>query len=297
MKPSQFDYHVATSVEHAVALLQQLGSDARLLAGGQSLLPMMNFRLATPSALIDLNGISEMTGIEQQDGTIRIGAMTRQRALEFSPLVAEKLPLLSEAIRFVGHLPTRARGTIGGSIAHADPAAEIPMALLALDGEVRVKGASGERSIAADSFFQEALTTALEPDEVLHEVCLPALPHTVGWAVEEFSRRHGDFAITAIAAVLIPHDDDDERLEARVVCAGTASRPMRLRAVERALEGDGISQSNIKQAAMQAGVGIEPLEDQAASGEFRLHLARVLTERALLRAAARLNSRRLDHAS
>jgi carbon-monoxide dehydrogenase medium subunit len=288
MKPSRFEYHVAASVDEAIAFLQSHGPDARLLAGGQSLLPMMNFRLATPSALIDLNRIPRLAAIDdEQPGIVKIGAMTRQRALEFSPIIAEKLPLLREAIRLVGHLPTRTRGTIGGSIAHADPSAEIPMAVLALDGQLRVQGPSGERNIPAVDFFQDAMTTALEPDEVLFEVRLPVLPHGAGWAVEEFSRRHGDFAIAAIAAIVVPAPDG--QIEARLACAGVASHPIRLRLAEEALRSGGLTQSNVREAAAMAAIGIEPLADQAASGEFRLHLAKVLTKRALLRAVARAN--------
>ena len=174
MKPARFEYHSPSTLEQAVALLAAGGPDARVLAGGQSLIPMMNFRLAAPSALIDLNGVSELAYIREEGGVVVIGAMTRQRAIEFSPVVAAKLPLLNEAIKLVGHLPTRTRGTIGGSIANADPAAEIPMVLQALDGSVVVCGPTGRRTIAVSELFRDAMTTALAADEILIEVRLPA---------------------------------------------------------------------------------------------------------------------------
>src|SRR5580700_11238771 len=167
MKPASFDYHAPASVDEALALLRRYDSNARVLAGGQSLIPMMNFRLAAPPALIDLNRIPDLAYIKAEGDVVRIGAMTRQRTIEFSALVAEKLPLLREAIRHVGHLPTRSRGTIGGSIAHADPAAEIPMVLQALEGEVVVRAPQGERRIRAADLFRDALTTSLTPDEII----------------------------------------------------------------------------------------------------------------------------------
>jgi len=176
MKPASFDYHAPTNVDDALALLKSHGGDARLLAGGQTLLPMMNFRLARPTAIIDLNRIPTLAYIERDGDVIRIGAMTRQRAIEFSPVVAADLPLLHEAIKFVGHLPTRSRGTIGGSIANADPAAEIPMVLQILEAEVRVRGPQGERRIATDELFLDAMATSLMPEEMLVEVRLPVVP-------------------------------------------------------------------------------------------------------------------------
>ena len=173
MKPAKFDYYAPTTVDEAVELLARNGPDARVLAGGQTLVPMMNFRLAAPSVVVDLNRIPALSYIDDDGDTIRIGAMTRQRAIEFSPVVADKLPLLAKAIKLVGHLPTRSRGTIGGSIANADPAAEIPMVLQALDGTVVAHGPKGERVIAASELFRDAMTTALAADEILVEVRLP----------------------------------------------------------------------------------------------------------------------------
>jgi CO/xanthine dehydrogenase FAD-binding subunit len=281
MKPASFDYYAPTSVDEALALLKS-HRDARLLAGGQSLLPMMNFRLATPSVIVDLNRIPGLAYIEREDGIVRIGAMTRQRAIEFSPVVAADLPLLREAIKFVGHLPTRSRGTIGGSIANADAAAEIPMVLQVLEGEVRASGPQGERTIGADDLFLDAMTTSLAPEEMLTEVRLPILPRGAGFAVEEFARRHGDFAIAAVT-VLIERDGNRCR-RARIATAGISSHASRLREAEQVLEESGLSDGAIAEAAKVASQNLEPLYDNNASADFRRHLASVLTERALQRA-------------
>jgi aerobic carbon-monoxide dehydrogenase medium subunit len=285
MKPASFDYHAPTSVEDALSLLKSHSGDARLLAGGQSLLPMMNFRLATPAVVVDLNRIPGLAYIERDGGIVRIGAMTRQRAIEFSPVVASDLPLLREAIKFVGHLPTRSRGTVGGSIANADPAAEIPMMLQVLEGEVRVRGPLGERSIAADELFLDAMTTSLAPEEMLTEVRLPVIPRGAGFALEEFARRHGDFAIAAVAVVLLR--DGNRCRRARIATAGISSHASRLRAAEQVLEEKGLSDSSIAEAAKVAARNLEPLSDNNASAEFRRHLTSVLTERALQRAAGK----------
>jgi carbon-monoxide dehydrogenase medium subunit len=284
MKPASFDYYAPTSVDEALSLLKSHAGDARLLAGGQSLLPMMNFRLATPSVIVDLNRIPGLAYIERDDGIVRIGAMTRQRAIEFSPVVAADLPLLRQAIKFVGHLPTRSRGPIGGSIANADASAEIPMVLQALEGEVRVSGPLGERSIAADDLFLDAMTTSLAPEEMLTEVRLPMLSPGVGFAVEEFARRHGDFAIAAVTVVIVR--DGNRCSRARIATAGISSHASRLRAAEQILEESGLSDGAIAEAAKVASQNLEPLSDNNASADFRRHLTSVLTERALQRAVS-----------
>jgi aerobic carbon-monoxide dehydrogenase medium subunit len=286
MKPASFDYYAPTSVDDALSLLKSHSGDARLLAGGQSLLPMMNFRLATPAVVVDLNRIPGLAYIERDPGIVRIGAMTRQRAIEFSPVVASDLPLLREAIKFVGHLPTRSRGTVGGSIANADPAAEIPMVLQALEGEVHVRGPQGVRSIAADELFLDMMTTSLAPEEMLTEVRLPVMPPGAGFAVEEFARRRGDFAIAAVAVVILR--DGDHCRRARIATAGISSHASRLRAAEQVLEENGLSDGAIAEAAKVAARNLEPLSDNNASAEFRLHLTSVLTERALQRAAGKM---------
>ena len=180
MKPAPFDYHAPADVDEALALLARYGGEAKLLAGGQSLMPLLNFRLARPAALVDLNRIPSLAYIREQEGHVALGAMTRQRAIEFSSVVARRLPLLTEATRLVGHLPIRSRGTIGGSIAHADPSAEYPAVLAALDGRVVARGPRGERVLSAAELFQTYLTTSLAADEILVEVRLPAMPEGAG---------------------------------------------------------------------------------------------------------------------
>ena len=287
MKPASFDYHAPTSVDDALALLKSHADDARLLAGGQSLLPMMNFRLATPAVIIDLNRIPGLAYIERDGDIVRIGAMTRQRAIEFSPVVAADLPLLREAIKFVGHLPTRSRGTIGGSIANADAAAEIPMVLQALEGEVRVtRPAWASARLRQTSCFLNAMTTSLAPDEMLTEVRLPVMPRGAGFAVEEFARRHGDFAIAAVAVVIVR--DGDRCSRARIATAGISSHASRLRAAEQVLEETGLERQRHQGSGESAAQHLEPLSDNNASAEFRRHLTSVLTERALRRAAGEM---------
>jgi carbon-monoxide dehydrogenase medium subunit len=282
MKPVKFDYHAPASLDAAVALLQRYGGDAKVLAGGQSLMPLLNFRLSRPAALVDLNRIAGLAYIEERDGQVRLGAMTRQRTIEFSPVVARRLPLLREATKWVGHLPIRTRGTIGGSIAHADPSAEYPAVLTALEGEVVARGPKGERVVKAKDLFVTYLTTSLEPDEVLVEVRLPAMDAAAGFALEEFSRRRGDFAIVAIAAMVVR--DGARCTQARLATAGAGPVPVRLRAAEEILERDGLGDAAIAAAARRAAELVAPDSDLHASADYRRHLTAVLTRRALARA-------------
>jgi aerobic carbon-monoxide dehydrogenase medium subunit len=289
MKPPRFEYHAPTTTEEALGLLARYGGEAKVLAGGQSLMPLLNFRLVRPAALIDLNRIAALAYIREVDGQVRFGAMTRQRAVEFSPVVRQRLPLLAEATRWVGHLPIRTRGTIGGSIAHADPAAEYPAVLSALDGEVVARSPRGERTLRSSDLFQTYLTTTLEPDEILTEVRLPAMPAGAGYAFEEFARRHGDFAIVGIAALVAL--DGRRVVRARLATAGANPVPTRLRAAEEILERDGLTDGAIAAAAARAGELVEPDSDIHASADYRRHLTAVLTARALKRARARAEER------
>ena len=282
MKPAKFEYHAPASVDEALAILGRYDGEARVLAGGQSLVPMMNFRLATPKAIIDLNRIAGLSYIEEDGEVVRIGSMTRQRRLEFDPRVAAKLPLLREALRWVGHLPTRSRGTIGGSIAHADPSAEIPMVLQTLEGEVVARGAQGERRIPAQQLFQAALTTSLDPLEIITEVRLPAIPATAACGVEEFARRKGDFAIAAVAVMLMR--DGDRCIKARLATAGVSPASIRLRDAEAVLEQKGLGEEAIAEAADKAKAAVDPVSDLNGSAEYRRHLTGVLTSRAILKA-------------
>jgi CO/xanthine dehydrogenase FAD-binding subunit len=286
MKPPKFDYHAPASVEEAIALLARYGGEAKVLAGGQSLMPLLNFRLSRPAALVDLNGIGSLAYIREDDGQLRFGAMTRQRAIEFSPVVRRRLPLLTEATALVGHLPIRTRGTIGGSIAHADPSAEYPAVLTALDGTVVARGPRGERTLRPAELFQSYLSTSLGPDEILVEVRLPAMPPGAGFAFEELSRRHGDFAIAGIAAMLV--GEGGHCATARLATAGAGPVPTRLRAAEEILERDGLADAAIDAAARRAAELVHPDSDIHASAEYRRHLVGVLCGRALRRARARM---------
>jgi len=289
MKPPPFAYHDPISIEEALDLLQHYGGDARVLAGGQSLMPLLNFRLSYPTALVDINRIAALSYIQHEAGQLRIGALTRQRMIEFSMLVREHLPLLYEATTLVGHLPIRTRGTIGGSLAHADPAAEYPAVVTVMEAELVVQGPKGQRILRPEEFFVGYLTTALAPDELLVEVRFPTSSPTSGWAFAEFARRQGDFAIAGIAALL---DSDGERCRrARLATAGVGPTPLRLRAAEQILEGEGLTESSIEAAAVRASELVEPDNDIHASAEFRRHLTRVLTRRALRQAKARSQER------
>lgn len=282
MKPPKFAYHAPAGLDEAVRLLKQYEGNARILAGGQSLIPMLNFRVLAPAALVDLRRVPGLADIRVSKGSVCIGAMTRQRAAENSPVVAQHLPIMKEALGWVGHLPTRSRGTIGGSIAHADPSAELPMVLLALDGDAVVTGPSGERVVAANDLFDSVFTTTLAPAEVLSEVRIPAMQARAGFAVEEYARRKGDFAIVGIATVL--EGDANRCTRARLVAAGVAGRPVRLRAAEQMLENGGFGADSVEAASRKASEIVEPISDPVASAEFRRHLAGVLAKRALLRA-------------
>ncbi len=293
MKPPPFDYHAPKSAAEAIDLLGRYGADARLLAGGQSLVPLLNFRLSAPAVIVDLNRAADLAYIKEENGRVRMGAMTRQRAIEFSPLVKSRLPLLAEATRWVGHLPTRTRGTIGGSLAHCDPAAEYPAVAAALDAELVIRGSAGERVVRAAEFFVGFMTTAVQPGEMLVEVRMAAQAPDSGSAFEEFSRRHGDFAIVGIAAMVAV--DGDRCRSARLAACGAGPTAMRLRAAEEILEHGGVGERNIDDAAARAAELVDPGADLHASAEYRRHLTRVLTRRALKRAVERSRKRENAH--
>lgn len=282
LKPPRFAYHAPESLDAAVALLDRYGGDARPLAGGQSLVPMLNFRLLSPAALVDLGGIGELAQIREEGNTVVIGAMMRQRAAERSGLVDRRLPLLREALGWVGHLPTRTRGTLGGSIAHADPSAEIPMTLLALDGEVVATGPNGRRSISAEALFESFYTTTLSPGEILTEIRIPRMAPGAGHAIEEFARRKGDFAIVGIAAVVTREANRCGTV--RIVASGIGGAPVRLRGAEAVLLSEGLDTAAIERAAAGAAGEVDPLSDPNASADYRRHLVGVLVRRALERA-------------
>lgn len=287
MKPPPFDYVVPGSVPEAVALLERHAGEAKLLAGGQSLMPLLNMRLARPAALIDVNRLRDLDYVREADGGLAIGAITRQRTVERSDLVRSRLPLLQAALRLVSHPQVRNRGTFGGSLAHADPSAECPAVALALDAECRIVGPRGERRVKAEDFFVTYLTTVLEPNEMLTEVRLPLLPPRSGWSVQEVARRHGDFAMAGVVA-LMTLDGAGACAAARIVLFGVAPTAIRVRAAEQVLAGARPAAAVFEQAGKEASAAVaEPLSDVHASAEFRRHLAGVLTRRALAEASSR----------
>jgi CO/xanthine dehydrogenase FAD-binding subunit len=264
VKPAPFEYAAPRSVEEAMSLL---GEDVAPLAGGQSLVPLLNFRIARPALVVDLNGIDSLAGLKVEGSTLRIGALTRQSVLERSPVVADRWPLLRQAVRFAGHPQTRSRGTVGGSVAHADPAAELPAALLALEAVFHLRSPRSTRTVAARDFFLGPLTTGLEPGELLVEIEVPALPAGARTAFVEHARTHGDFA-TAGAAVVLGTDR-----AAAIAVLGVEGKPTRVRAAEDALRGG----ASFREAA--------ELIAASAGGEYRRALLAELVVRALTEAA------------
>jgi aerobic carbon-monoxide dehydrogenase medium subunit len=284
MKPAPFDYHAPRQLKEAAELLASL-PNAKILAGGQSLVPMMNFRYVIVDHLVDLGGVDDLRGIAVGDGRLRIGAMMRQRDLEFSPEVARHCPLLAEALRHVGHRQTRNRGTIGGSLAHADPAAELPAVCAAYDAVVHLASIRGLRAVPFAEFTAGFMATALEPDEMIAAVELPVWRLGHGFGFHEFARRQGDFALAGAAALLDVGADNIVR-RAALALFGVAEQPVRLDAAEATLTGKTIDSTAIQTAAAAAWL-VEPISDIHAGGEYRRHLAQVLSARALTDAARR----------
>jgi carbon-monoxide dehydrogenase medium subunit len=284
MKPAPFTYHDPRSIDEACELLATR-DNARALAGGQSLMPMMNFRYAMPDHIVDLGKIGELAYVENGNGTLRIGAMTRQRDLEFSPLIEERCPLLREALGHVGHRQTRNRGTIGGSLAHLDPSAELVNVTALLGGTLRALGKRGARDIAFPEFAAGYMTNSLAPDELLAEVTLPLPARGCGHAFVEFARRHGDFAIVACSALVELHRDG-RITRAAIAISGLAHAPVRPARIEQALRGEKPDAAAFKTAAAEAGK-LDATADAYVTAAYRQHLARVLTYRALEQAATR----------
>jgi CO/xanthine dehydrogenase FAD-binding subunit len=279
MKPPAFDYIAATSVDMAVAALAAAGSEAKIIAGGQSLVPMLNFRLIRPSVLVDINGIAALAYIEEAASGIRIGALTRHYQLETSAVIARHFPVLSCAMTHVAHLAIRNRGTIGGSLSHADPAAELPMLALLLDASLHIASASGTRTVAARDFFLDALTVDLASADILTAIVLPKLPPRTGWGFEEVARRHGDFALAAVAAMLTVADGAIS--QARIALTGVGPTPLRAAESEALLQGHALEACLTRRAIEAARAAIAPETDLHASSDYRRHLAGVLTGRAL----------------
>ena len=286
MKPAAFDYCNPATLGEALSLLSEYGDEGKVLAGGQSLVPLLNFRLAHPETLIDINRLAELDGIRRRDGRLTIGALTRHSTVEDSAIVAEGWPLLHDALGFVAHTQIRNRGTFGGSVAHADPSAEIPVAITALDAVLVARSLRGERRIPVEDFFFTHLTTTLESDELLVAVELPALtPHT-GHSFVEFSRRHGDFALGG-AAILVRLDPDGRCQGAAVALLGAAPTPLRAGTAERSLIGNDVDQETARAAAALAVDSIDPTGDIHGSAEYRRGLIETLVRRGILEAAER----------
>jgi carbon-monoxide dehydrogenase medium subunit len=285
MKPAPFDYHAPRQIQEAAELLAKL-PNAKILAGGQSLVPMMNFRYVIVDHIVDLGGLDELRGVAaNDDGVLRIGAMTRQRDLEVSPDIAKHCPLMAEALRHVGHRQTRNRGTIGGSLAHADPAAELSAVCAAYDATIHAASVRGIRQIAFGKFGTGFMTTALAPDELIAAVDLPIWRRGHGHGFHEFARRQGDFAIAGAAALLDVGADNVVR-RAALTLFGVSASPLRVEVAEAQLKGQPLNAGVIRAAAAAAWL-IEPISDIHAGGEYRRHLAQVLSWRALNDAARR----------
>ena len=287
MKPAAFDYVIADSIDMAVASLAEGGGDAKIIAGGQSLVPMLNFRLLRPSVLIDINRIGDLAFIEEAGKKIRVGALTRHYQLETSPVIARHLPVLASAMTHVAHLAIRNRGTIGGSLSHADPAAELPMMALLLDAELHIASASGKRTIAARDFFVGALTVDLARDDIVTEIVLPKLPPKTGWGFEEVARRSGDFALAAAAATLTLSAGVIS--EARIALTGVGATPVRAAEAEALLVGQALEPGLIDRIIDAVRAAIEPDTDLHASSDYRRHLGGVLAGRAVSAAWRRAN--------
>lgn len=287
MKPAVFTYQVPRTVEEVLEELSRHGADARVLAGGQSLVRLMNSRAETPGVVVDINRIPGLDEIAVDDGTLRIGALVRQRASETSPAIRERAPVFSEAGAEVAHVSVRERGTVVGSIAFADPCAELPTALLALDGEVVARSTRGERTIPAAEFFRGPYDTAVDEDEMLVEARLPTLPQgRTGSAFVEITRRHGELPVCGVATV-VRLDEDHRITEARISVGAVGDRPIRVSAAETAIVGRPADIEVLREAGDLAARAIEPRPTVHGSAAYRRHLAAVVTRRSLARAVAR----------
>jgi CO/xanthine dehydrogenase FAD-binding subunit len=285
MKPASFDYVAARSIDEAVAALVRGDGEAKLLAGGQSLVPMLNFRLVQPAILVDINRVPDLAYVAEASGGLCIGALTRHRLVETSPVIAERFPIVAAAMTHVAHLAIRNRGTIGGSLAHADPAAEWPMLALLLDARIATMSPSGARSIAAKDFFLGALTTALDAAEIVTEIELPAVAPGMGWGFEELARRQGDFAIAAVSVLVAT--GGSRCTEARIALVGGGETARRAAAGEALLRGQPLTPETIAAAARAVRDMATPSTDLHASADYRRHVLEVLTRRALDAASAR----------
>jgi CO/xanthine dehydrogenase FAD-binding subunit len=283
MKPARFEYVAPTTLDAAVAALAAANGEGKVLAGGQSLLPLLNFRMARPAVLVDLNGIKDLSFIELRGDSVAIGALTRHREIEHSALIASRLPVMSAAMRHVAHLAIRNRGTIGGSLSHADPAAELPMMAMFYGASLTVQGPAGRRTIAAKDFFVDALTNCLEPEDIVTEIEFP-IPQHDGWAFEEVARRFGDFALASIAVSIKRGRSGLD--DARVAVMGVADTPLRLEGVEQELRDIEVDDRTPDRFSELVTSSVNPNSDLHASAEYRKHLLGGLAKRAMRTALA-----------
>jgi CO/xanthine dehydrogenase FAD-binding subunit len=286
MKPARFEYFAPRSEDEALGLLAQHGERAKVLAGGQSLIPLMNFRLAQPEVVVDINRLDGLAYVNPVDGGLAIGALTRQCALERDAAAGARAPILAEACHLIGHLPIRHRGTVGGSLAHADPASELPAAMVALGAEVVAASRRGRRIVGAEQFFTGPLTTALRPEELLIEIRVPALPAGTGAAFVEMSRRAGDYALVGVAA-LITLDGAGRCARARLALCGAGPTPLRAAEAERVLTGERPEERVSAEAAQRAAEATHPPSDIHASAAFRRKLVQHFAREAIALAARR----------
>lgn len=282
MKPATFTYCSPSTIEEAVKLLEEYGDTGKIIAGGQSFIPILNMRLSEPECLIDINQINELNGVRVEEGVLKIGALTKQRELEQSDAVKIHVPILSEATPYIGHVQTRNRGTVGGSVAHADPSAELPLCFLALDAEIVIQSIDGTRKISISDFFITYLTTEVMPEEILTEIHVPLSEHN-GYAFEEFSRRHGDFALAAVACILSV-DEIGKIDKVRLVLGGVDAIPLLAEEAMEYLAGKSLTEDTLEKAVELAVMDADPDGDLHASKEYRVHMAKVLTRKALIKA-------------
>jgi CO/xanthine dehydrogenase FAD-binding subunit len=291
MKPAPFKYVAATSLDQALSLKAQYGDEARFLAGGQSLIPAMNFRLARPAVLIDINHVGEVAGVDRSENGVRLGAMTRYRTLERDGDFLKTCPLFADALPHIAHPQIRNRGTVGGNLSHADPASELPAIAMAMGARMRIRSARGERELAASDFFVGLLTTDIQADEMLVEITLPKAPARSGSCFMELARRRGDFALAGIA-VILSLDDQDRCVDVRLALCGVGETPVDASAAASSMIGQPCTDKAIETVAADVQKAIAPMGNVHASGEYQRHIAGVLTRRAI--AAAR---ERVDHAA
>ncbi|MEE9549652.1 MAG: xanthine dehydrogenase family protein subunit M [Candidatus Binatia bacterium] len=280
MKPPVFKYVRVESVDGALSALGEHGEDAKILAGGQSLVPMLNFRIAEPAVLVDINPVKELDYIRVENGWVHIGARTRQRALEKTPDVKEKCPLLTEAVKWIGHPQIRNRGTVGGSLVHADPTAELALVATLLDSQFVIRGKEKSRTVGPADFFESAMSTRIEEDEILTQVSYPVTPPRSGYGFRELCFRHGDFAVVA-AAVQLTVGGNGRCTEARVAVSGAGSTPLRIRGAEETLVGNNVKAEVLDAAAARVPDEVQPISDLKGSEAYRREMAQVFVRRAL----------------